>query len=166
MVFTRIANLFREPQLPPGPINLPEYFPVNPIGCETKTEALFQCLAGDATTKLRDMEKGGVSPRYYADMNENYVEQLKNVDAAAAAAAAGGDEAAAQKNDGGGPVEDVRRLTPDDDPLEPCRSLIAQYKYCCDRQLKKRQNWKLTEPYRVQEEYRYSEQTTTKEGEE
>jgi hypothetical protein len=41
--------------------------------------------------------------------------------------------------------------------LEECRSSIAYYKRCCDRALKKRQNWILTEPYRVQEEYRYKE---------
>jgi hypothetical protein len=43
-----------------------------------------------------------------------------------------------------------------DNPLDECRKEIAYYIQCCDRQLKKRKNWILTEPYRVQEEYRYS----------
>ena len=42
-----------------------------------------------------------------------------------------------------------------DNPLDECRDFIAYYKRCCDRELKKKKNWLLTEPYRVQEEYRY-----------
>ena len=42
-----------------------------------------------------------------------------------------------------------------DNPLDECRDFIAYYKRCCDRALKKKENWLLTEPYRVQEEYRY-----------
>lgn len=45
-----------------------------------------------------------------------------------------------------------------DNPLDECRTLIAFYKRCCDRELKKKQNWILTEPYRVQEEYRYKKE--------
>ena len=44
---------------------------------------------------------------------------------------------------------------PHDNPLDECRTAIAYYKRCCDRELKKKKNWILTEPYRVQEEYRY-----------
>jgi hypothetical protein len=44
------------------------------------------------------------------------------------------------------------------DPInECCRSYVQQYKSCCDKQLKKRSNWMLTETYRVQDEYRYAE---------
>jgi len=42
-----------------------------------------------------------------------------------------------------------------DNPLDECRDAIAYYKRCCDRELKKKHNWILLEPYRVQEEYRY-----------
>lgn len=42
------------------------------------------------------------------------------------------------------------------DPVsECCRTYVQQYKSCCDKQLKKRSNWLLTESYRVQDEYRY-----------
>jgi hypothetical protein len=44
---------------------------------------------------------------------------------------------------------------PGDNPLDVCRTQIAFYQRCCDRELKKRKNWMLTEPFRVQEEYRY-----------
>eukprot|EP00590_Aulacoseira_subarctica_P005998 CAMPEP_0172415938 /NCGR_PEP_ID=MMETSP1064-20121228/2364_1 /TAXON_ID=202472 /ORGANISM="Aulacoseira subarctica , Strain CCAP 1002/5" /LENGTH=117 /DNA_ID=CAMNT_0013153237 /DNA_START=13 /DNA_END=366 /DNA_ORIENTATION=- len=44
----------------------------------------------------------------------------------------------------------------DEDPIQTCcRSLILQYQSCCDKHLKKRANWILTESYRVQDEYRY-----------
>ena len=42
-----------------------------------------------------------------------------------------------------------------ENPLDQCRKEIAYYMQCCDRELKKKKNWILTEPYRVQEEYRY-----------
>jgi len=43
-----------------------------------------------------------------------------------------------------------------EDPLNLCRELIVKYKSCCDKQLKNRKNWILTETYRVQDEYRYN----------
>jgi len=43
------------------------------------------------------------------------------------------------------------------DPVsECCRTYVQQYKSCCDKQLKKRSNWMLTESFRVQDEYRYA----------
>ena len=35
-------------------------------------------------------------------------------------------------------------------------AFIAQYRRCCDRALRRKMNWILTEPVRVQEEYRYA----------
>lgn len=130
MVFGRIRDYIQgEPTLPPGPIRLPDYFPVEPIGCEKKTQALFQCLSTDATQKQRELEKSGKYRMY--DENEK-----KNVEPVVGGA-----------------------HNPDLDPLEPCRSLVAHYKRCCDRELKRRKNWRLTETYRVQEEYRYNKES-------
>jgi hypothetical protein len=43
------------------------------------------------------------------------------------------------------------------DPVsECCQTYVQQYKSCCDKQLKKRSNWMLTESFRVQDEYRYA----------
>ena len=60
--------------------------------------------------------------------------------------------------DGTSSKEQSRLPTRNDNPLDECRTFIAYYKRCCDRELKKNHNWILTEPYRVQEEYRYQQQ--------
>ncbi|GKY99072.1 hypothetical protein MPSEU_000862900 [Mayamaea pseudoterrestris] len=139
MVLYRIMDAFSgEPQLPPGPIRLPPYFPVEPKGCETQAQTLFACLANEATLKARDMEKAGLQSSYFPDV------KLQP-----------GDERAAQLARVG---SDPTLPKAGDEPLAECRSSIAYYKRCCDRALKKRQNWMLTEPYRVQEEYRYKEE--------
>jgi hypothetical protein len=44
---------------------------------------------------------------------------------------------------------------PGDNPLDECRMFVAYYKQCCDKKLKQKKNWILTEHVRVQEEYRY-----------
>ncbi len=124
-----------------GSAVLPEYFPVQPKGCENHAERLFKCLAEDATMKARDMETAGLHKSYYPDV------EVKPLD-----------ENAAKK------VEEMARTgrsdaslpKAGDNPLEECRDFIAYYKRCCDRELKKKTNWILTEPYRVQEEYRYN----------
>jgi hypothetical protein len=136
MVFYRIIDAFSgEPQLPPGPIHLPQYFPVEPKGCEKQAQTLFACLANEATQKARDMEKAGFQKSYFSDV------QLPPEDERAAQLAREGNDPSLPKAG--------------DNPLEECRSSIAYYKKCCDRALKQRKNWILTEPYRVQEEYRY-----------
>ena len=38
-----------EPTLPDGPTRLPDYFPVEPRGCEKHAQKLFSCLANEAT---------------------------------------------------------------------------------------------------------------------
>jgi hypothetical protein len=127
-----VFGLFQwEPQLPPGPTRLPDYFPVEPKGCEKYAQALFHCVANEATEKAREMEKLGYHKSYYPDI------QMK-------------------------PPADLPKATegedlpkPGDNPLDVCRKQIAYYQRCCDRELKKKKNWILTEPYRVQEEYRY-----------
>lgn len=54
MVFCRVVDFFAgEPKLPEGPTRLPEYFPVEPKGCEKPSQALFACLANEATAKAR-----------------------------------------------------------------------------------------------------------------
>mmetsp|Transcript_12023 Transcript_12023/g.18446 ORF Transcript_12023/g.18446 Transcript_12023/m.18446 type:complete len:140 (-) Transcript_12023:195-614(-) len=135
MVWYRIVDAISgEPQLPPGPTRLPDYFPVEPKGCEHRAQKLFSCISNQATEKARDMEKLGYHKSYYPDVEVKPVEKPKNVDG-----------------------EDLPK--PGDNPLDECRSLIAYYKRCCDRELRKRKNWILTEPYRVQEEYRYQKES-------
>jgi hypothetical protein len=140
MVWNRIVDLFAgAPKLPDGPTRLPEYFPVEPKGCEKQAQKLFACLAAEATEKARDMEKAGLHQSYFPDV------QVKAGDEKAAKLVAEG-----QGNDPNLPKAG-------DNPLDECRTSIAFYQRCCDRELKKRHNWILTEPYRVQEEYRYQQ---------
>lgn len=140
MVWGRVADLFRgEPKLPEGqPTRLPPYFPLEPKGCESQSQKLFACLANEATEKARDMEKAGLHKSYFSDV------QVKPGDEKAARLAAESDDPSLPK--------------PGDNPLDECRTLIAYYQRCCERELKKRKNWILTEPYRVQEEYRYKKE--------
>lgn len=134
---TMVFGLFSssEPQLPPGPTKLPSYFPVQPQGCEKVADALFLCIADQATEKARDMEKAGLHKSYFPDV------QVKPEDEKAAKLAAESDDPSLPKAG--------------DNPLDECRKQIGRYMRCCDRELKKKKNWLLTEPFRVQEEYRY-----------
>mmetsp|Transcript_27867 Transcript_27867/g.41122 ORF Transcript_27867/g.41122 Transcript_27867/m.41122 type:complete len:140 (-) Transcript_27867:58-477(-) len=139
MVWYRIVDAVRgEPKLPPGPTRLPDYFPVEPKGCEHRAQKLFACISKEATEKARDMEKLGYHKSIYPDVEVTPVEKPKIVDG-----------------------EDLPK--PGDNPLDECRSLIAYYKRCCDREMKKKKNWILTEPYRVQEEYRYQQELKSEE---
>ena len=141
MVLGRIADMFRgEPQLPSGPTKLPSYFPVEPKGCEKVAQKLFTCVTDTATEKARDMEKAGFHKSYFADV------EVKPADEKFAKLAAESDDPELPK--------------PGENPLDQCRSQIAYYQRCCDRELKKKKNWMLTEPYRVQEEYRYDQNKT------
>ena len=134
MVWNFIVDSFSgEPKLPPGPTRLPEYFPVQPVGCERQAQKLFACIANEATVKAREIEKMGYHKSYYPD-----VEVKPSADKPKVA-------------------EGENIPKPGDNPLDECRSFIAYYKRCCDRELKKKKNWILTEPYRVQEEYRYQQ---------
>lgn len=138
MVWNRIVDAVSgEPKLPPGPTRLPEYFPVEPKGCERQAQKLFACVASEATEHARDMEKLGYHKSIYPDVKVKPVEKAEPLEGAS---------------------EDLPK--PGDNPLDQCRSAIAYYRRCCDRELKKKQNWILTEPYRVQEEYRYQQQQT------
>ena len=141
MVLGRIVDMFRgEPQLPPGPARLPSYFPVEPKGCEAVTQKLFSCITKDATAKARDMEKAGLHESYFDDVT------VQPADPKFAQLAATSDDPALPKAG--------------ENPLDQCRSQIAYYQRCCNRELKKKKNWLLTEPYRVQEEYRYGDKET------
>jgi hypothetical protein len=124
-----------EPKLPEGPTRLPPYFPVKPKGCEKVAEKLFDCVTNEATNKARDMEKAGFHKSYYPGF------EVKPESEKAAKLALESDS------------EDLPK--PGDNPLDECRVQIAYYMQCCDRELKKKKNWILTEPYRVQKEYRY-----------
>ena len=138
MVLGSIADMFRgEPQLPPGPTKLPSYFPVEPKGCESVAQKLFSCVTEEATAKARDMEKAGFHKSYFPDVT------VQPADIKFAQLAAESDDPDLPK--------------PNDNPLDVCRTQIAYYQRCCDRELKKKKNWLLTEPYRVQEEYRYGQ---------
>lgn len=139
MVWGRIVDLVSTPKLPEGePTRLPQYFPVEPRGCERHTQKLFACLANEATEKARDMEKAGLLKSYFPGV------EMKATDENAAKLVASG-------------TDDPDLPKAGDNPLDQCRTHIAYYKRCCDRELKKKKNWLLTEPYRVQEEYRYSQ---------
>uniref|UniRef100_A0A7S2RKK8 Uncharacterized protein n=1 Tax=Eucampia antarctica TaxID=49252 RepID=A0A7S2RKK8_9STRA len=154
MAFGRIRDAFAGKPKLDGPSRLPEYFPVQPKGCERHAEPLFTCLANEATDNARDMEKAGLHKSYYPDVettpgDEKAAQKVKEI----AASGKGVDTT----------IPASQRLpTADDNPLDACRDLIAYYKRCCDRELKKKHNWILTEPYRVQEEYRYNQQEQTK----
>mmetsp|Transcript_6144 Transcript_6144/g.10713 ORF Transcript_6144/g.10713 Transcript_6144/m.10713 type:complete len:151 (-) Transcript_6144:91-543(-) len=148
MVWGRIVDsLSGTPKLPPGETRLPEYFPVEPQGCERHAQNLFRCISHEATEKARDMEKLGYHKSYFPDV------EVKPTPLAEKLEAEGGKDGAAQ---------DLPK--PGDNPLDECRLMIAYYKRCCDRELKKKKNWILTEPYRVQEEYRYSQQQQKQQG--
>ena len=140
MVFGRIRDAISGKPTLDGPSVLPDYFPVEPKGCEKHADKLFKCLANEATAKARDMEAAGLHKSYYPDV------EVK-----------AGDEDAAKKVQELASKGEVDASLPKagDNPLDECRDLIAYYKRCCDRELKKKHNWILTEPYRVQEEYRY-----------
>jgi hypothetical protein len=129
-----------EPKLPDGPTRLPDYFPVEPKGCEKHAQQLFLCLSDEATAKARDMEKAGLHKSYFPD-----VQAKPESEKAASLVAAGNNQDPTLPKEG-------------DNPLDECKSQIAHYMKCCDRELKKRHNWMLTEPYRVQEEYRYNKE--------
>lgn len=84
------------------------------------------------------MEKAGLHQSYFPDV------KVAAVDVNAAKLAAESDDPSLPKAG--------------DNPLDQCRTKIAYYTQCCDRELKKKKNWILTEPYRVQEEYRYNKE--------
>lgn len=138
MVWGKLVDTFGgEPKLPSGPTKLPDYFPVEPAGCEKHAQKLFSCLANEATQKARDMEKAGLHKSYFDDVTVKP-----------------GDEKAAKLVAENG--NDPSLPKAGDNPLDECRLPIGYYRRCCERELKKRKNWILTEPYRVQEEYRYA----------
>mmetsp|Transcript_17750 Transcript_17750/g.21204 ORF Transcript_17750/g.21204 Transcript_17750/m.21204 type:complete len:148 (+) Transcript_17750:136-579(+) len=146
MVFGRIRDAIQGKPTLEGPSRLPDFFPVQPTGCEKHSDNLFKCLSTDATAKARDMEKAGLHHSYYPDVkpkadDENAAKRVKE---------AAEEGIAGEKN--GLPKAG-------DNPLDECRDFIAYYKRCCDRELKKKHNLILTEPYRVQEEYRYNNTT-------
>jgi len=147
MVFGRIRDVIQGKPKLDGPSVLPNYFPVEPRGCEKHADRLFKCLSNEATIKARDMEKAGLHKPYYDDVTPTAVDP----DAAKKV-----QELAKNNNDASSLPDGVESLPKaGDNPLDECRDLIAYYKRCCDRELKKKHNWILTEPYRVQEEYRY-----------
>lgn len=120
-----------------GPTRLPDYFPVEPSGCEKPSQLLFNCLANEATAKQRDLERVGFHHSQYDD-----IKTVEPVDPVAAQAV---------KDDPDNPAFPK----PNDNPLDECKSFILSYQKCCDRALKRKKNWILTEAVRVQEEYRY-----------
>jgi len=143
MVWGAIKNAvgLGEPTLPDGPTRLPHYFPVEPNGCEKHAQKLFNCLSNEATTKARDMERAGLYRPYFTDVT------AKPTDPQAAQAVAD------DPNNPNFPKSG-------ENPLDECRTFLAYYKQCCDKKLKKKQNWILTEHVRVQEEYRYQGKMT------
>ena len=153
MVWNRIRDALSGPPTLEGPSKLPSYFPVEPAGCEKHAEKLFACLANEATNKARDMEKMGYGKSYYEDIEKERVAKLQQQQQQQQQN--DNSKAAAAKIDEKADVDKSKLPSPNDNPLDECRLAIAYYKRCCDRELKKKKNWILTEPYRVQEEYRY-----------
>ena len=147
MVFNRIRDALSGTPTLEGESKLPDYFPVEPSGCEKHAQRLFECLAKDATDKARDIEKAGFAKSYYPDLEAERLKKLKV-----------NEEKKPAVVDTKNVIDDKTQQlpSPNDNPLDECRTLIAYYKRCCDRELKKKKNWILTEPYRVQEEYRYN----------
>lgn len=143
MVWGAIKNVLglSEPTLPEGPTQLPSYFPVEPKGCEKHAQQLFNCLTNEATAKAREMERVGLYKPYFADVDA----RPKDPQAAQAVA-----------DDPTNP----EFPKPGDNPLDECRTFIAHYRQCCDKKLKQKKNWILTEHVRVQEEYRYQGKMT------
>lgn len=117
-----------EPTLPPGPTRLPEYFPLEPRGCERHAQKLFSCLANEATEKARDLEKVGLYESVFQDVKVPKPDKIP---------------------------EGEGLPKPGENPLDECKTFIAYYRRCCERELRKSKNVMLTEIYRVQEEYRY-----------
>lgn len=141
MVFGSIVDLLKgRPSLPEGETRLPTYFPVEPKGCEKHAQKLFDCITTKATEKARDMEKAGLHKSYFPDVD------VKPGDANAAQIV---------KDN----PDDPSLPKPGENPLDECYNEIAFYTRCCDRELRKKKNWILTEPFRVQEEYRYQRQS-------
>eukprot|EP00523_Entomoneis_sp_CCMP467_P010982 CAMPEP_0168740802 /NCGR_PEP_ID=MMETSP0724-20121128/12175_1 /TAXON_ID=265536 /ORGANISM="Amphiprora sp., Strain CCMP467" /LENGTH=164 /DNA_ID=CAMNT_0008788265 /DNA_START=29 /DNA_END=523 /DNA_ORIENTATION=- len=138
------------------PVRLPPYFPVQPKGCEQPSQQLFECVATKATTKQRELENAGFHKSYYdgsvqPPRDEKYAKYVREQQQQQQQVAGA---AAPDKND---QKEEVATLPrPDENPLEQCTLDILAYQHCCNRALKKKQNWILTEPFRVQKEYRYS----------
>eukprot|EP00536_Pseudo-nitzschia_multiseries_P001124 jgi/Psemu1/180381/e_gw1.14.271.1 len=122
--------------LPDGPTRLPDYFPLEPRGCEKHAQQLFKCLSNEATAKARDMERVGFHKSYFSDV------PVSPLDPKAAAAVA-------QNPD------NPEFPRPEDNPLDECRLFIAKYMKCCDRNLGQKRNRLLLETVRVQDEYRY-----------
>ena len=168
MVWNRIRDALSGPPTLDGPSVLPPYFPVEPQGCEHHAQKLFDCLATKATEKARDMEKAGYGKSYYPDVeaerlkklqkeakNDNNNNDTKNQEGGAVSSSVGMMTTTTTKKDDASTPTQLLLPSPNDNPLDECRQFIAYYKRCCDRELKKKKNWILTEPYRVQEEYRY-----------
>mmetsp|Transcript_29736 Transcript_29736/g.45558 ORF Transcript_29736/g.45558 Transcript_29736/m.45558 type:complete len:143 (+) Transcript_29736:145-573(+) len=125
-----------------GEATLPDYFPIEPKGCEYVSQKLFLCISSEAVGIVRDKEHVQVHTNYYTKSPVSETPILT-------------------KSDDLSQDEKQALPTAGDNPLDACRNQIALYKQCCDRELKKKKNWLLTEPHRVQEEYRYKGPTTT-----
>lgn len=141
MVWTTIKNaiglgdpLANEPD---GPTRLPDFFPLEPKGCEKVTQKLLDCVKNEATEKQRDMERVGFHKAYFPG-----VEAIP-VDPKAAEAVAQDPENAEFPKIG-------------ENPLDQCKIFIANYRKCCTRNLKQARNRMLNEKVRVIEEYRYN----------
>ena len=147
-----------EPTLPENePTKLPDYFPVEPKGCEKHAQNLFTCLANEATSYARDMERIGVHKSYFDDVivqptDLKAVQAIQKKSSSASSATA----TATTANNNSNNEEDKVLPKVGDNPLDECRKFVAYYKYCCDRKLKRKENLILTEHVRVQDEYRYT----------
>ena len=145
MVVGRIAGWFgySEPKWPAGqPVKLPDYFPVQPKGCESQTQKLFDCVSELATEKQRTLEKAGYHKSYFEGVETHPQDEkfAKYVN---------------EQQDKNEQERDDTVPKRGENPLDVCQVQILMYQKCCDRALKKKHNWILTEPYRVQKEYRY-----------
>jgi len=141
MVWGAIKNVmgfgpFASDDVDDGPTRLPQFFPLEPKGCEKHAQKLFHCLSNEATDKIRDMERVGVYKSYFNDVDAHPT-----------------DHKAAEAVEQDPNNEEYPKVS--DNPLDECKTFIAKYRKCCDRNLKQKRNELLRETVRVQEEYRY-----------
>ena len=101
------------------------------------------------------MEKAGYAKSYYPTVEAERLKNLSSKDGDTKKEGGSATVLAVDSNKAKADGTSNKLPSPNDNPLDECRTLIAYYKRCCDRELKKKKNWILTEPYRVQEEYRY-----------
>ena len=113
-----------------GSTKLPDYFPVEPKGCEKHSARLFECLAGPATEKAREMEKAGLHKSWYPDVtptpgDEKAAQLVKDQEEKGGAAATA--KTAARRSRAESSIRPMEEAFPaaDDEGAERCSPSIS-----------------------------------------